>query len=50
MESLRSDALQVAVDMGQDELMQEDGSGIRMLMQKIRDYVFPLPEEEAKSL
>ena len=50
IESLRGEALQVAMDMDQAVLLKEDGSGIAELVKAVSAFIFPLQEEEAKSL
>ena len=50
IEGLRGDALQVAIDLEADTLLNTDGSGVTKLIEDIRDYVFPQREDEAKAL
>ena len=41
IESLRGDALQIAMRIGVDTLCQDDGSGMTMLRDIMKDHVFP---------
>ena len=49
VESLRGDALQVVSDLGLTVVMQPT-SGFDKLASSLRDFIFPLAEEEAKHL
>ena len=42
VESLRGQALQQAEDIGNDDLLKEDGSGVTKLLENMRNFVFPL--------
>jgi len=47
-EVLRGDALQVAMDIREEDLLKE--TGVDTLIEKMRDSVFPMVEEEAPDL
>ena len=48
IQGLKDDAFLVAADIGVDVLTQEDG--VDILVEAMRDLVFPFKEEEAKLL
>ena len=50
IESLRGDAALLAMDLGKDILMKEDGTGLKKLVEAIRGHVFPQARAEAKEL
>ena len=50
VESLRGEALSIAITIGITTLVKGDGSGIKELIAAVRDYIFPVKEEEAKAL
>ena len=50
VESLRGDALQIAVDIGVEALTKEDRSGLKSLTEKITSHVFPIMKDEVKAL
>ena len=50
VESLRGDALQIAVDIGVPALCKEDRSGLKLLMDKVTHHVFPIMKDEVKAL
>ena len=47
-EVLRGDALQVAIDIGEDDLLKD--LGVDMLIEKMGDSLFPMVQEEALDL
>ena len=50
VESLRGEALSLAMSVGITELTKDDGSGVTKLISAVRDYIFPVKEEESKAL
>ena len=50
VESLRGQALQQAEDIGNANLLKEDGSGVKTLLENMKNFVFPLQEQESKEL
>ena len=50
VESLRGQALQQAEDIGNADLLKEDGSGVKKLLENMKNFVFPLQEQESKEL
>ena len=50
VENLRGEALQVAMDIGIDTLVQEDGTGGEKLLDAMRKHIFPIAQYEAKEL
>ena len=50
IESLRGDALSIAMDIGVTELTKNDRSAIKTLRDRMKDHVFPLIKDEVKSL
>ena len=50
IESLRGDALQIAVDIGVEALTKSDRSGLKTLHERITKHVFPIMKDEVKAL
>ena len=50
VESLRGDALTIAMEIGVDTLIKEDRTGIYALITKMREHVFPILKDEVKTL
>ena len=50
VENLRGEALQVAVEIGIDELIKTDGSGGEKLLLAMQRHIFPVAQHEAKEL
>ena len=50
VENLRGEALQVAIEIGIDTLVQSDGSGLDTLIEKMSRHTFPIAQHESKEL
>ena len=50
VENLRGEALQVAIEIGIDTLVQSDGSGLDTLIEKMSKHTFPIAQHEPKEL
>ena len=50
VESLRGDALDIAMRIGVDDLIKPDKSGVKKLIEDVEKHIFPLAKEEAKTL
>lgn len=50
VENLRGEALQVAMTIGIDVLIRDNGSGAEVLIEALRKYIFPIAAHEAKEL
>ena len=50
VESLRGDALTIAMQIGIDRLMNIDQNGLSTLRSDIRDHIFPILKDEVNSL
>ena len=50
VENLRGEAMQVAIQIGIDDLVAPDGSGGELLMSKMKEHIFPVAQHEAKAL
>ena len=50
VESLRGDALAIAMDIGVAELTKIDRSGVQTLRDRMKNHVFPIIKDEVKSL
>ena len=50
IEGLRGEAADIAMDIGTDELMKEDHTGLTVLTEALRSHIFPKKEAEAKVL
>ena len=50
VEVLRGKAMQVAIQIGIEDLVAPDGSGGELLMSKMKEHVFPVAQHEVKAL
>ena len=50
VESLRGDALTIAMQIGTDALIMTDRTGIQLLIDRMREHVFPIIKDEVKAL
>ena len=50
VENLRCEALHVAMQIGIDALIASDGSGGELLIDRMKEHIFPVAQQEAKAL
>ena len=50
VENLRGEALQVAIEIGIDELVEENGSGLKKLIVKMGKHIFAIAQHESKAV